>query len=843
MTCSKSIFPFVLMMAASGASAAQGGGFIVPLQIPTIQQAIDDPATVAGNEIVVSPGTDNEVITFGSKAIMLRSTAPLNPVAVVGLPPEDLRLPLQPHSEARPVPSSTEATAAERRSSPSAAAQVGGGDGDTCGSTTPTLVPVPGSVTIFGDSTGTTGPDLCVTSDPTFGNIWWTSFEITKCADVILDLCGTSPVLSPSWIFLAQCDDDGVGCSDFVISDFSDFKTCGDGNVTLGFFQLPPGTYYYPLLIDPALEGPFQVNISTTQVQCLGACCIPVAGTCTDDVEVVDCSADGQEFTFLGRCCELECRDPAGPEYDSFCVTLLSRVSIEDFATFAGTPGNPRVGNEVWGYTSPSGREYAIMGFTTGTGYVDVTDPANPVILEFINDGVNSIWRDMAIFGELAYVVAGSGDLTLMIVDLADIDAGNVRVAKTTDLGLGLTDSHNVYINAASATLYLPLSNLNSGNGLTALSLTDPLNPVLVGTWTDTDPFVRCHDVQVISYTDGPNAGKEIAFCFAESHGLKIVDVTDKAAMVTLSTLTYPGVEYCHQGWVSDDGQYVIFGDELDEYFGVVAQMRTLVADVSVLTAPTLAGTFEFDTCNIDHNQMVRGNLVFQANYSTGLHVLDFSSPPTLTQVAHFDTRPEDNVTDFLGAWGVFTDYASEIVVLSDRQRGLFVFAIGDPDDMVDTDGDGVPDGCDPCPDDNPDDTDGDGVCDSDDICPGFDDALDSDGDGVPDGCDICHGDNATGDSDGDGVCDSDDICPGGDDNVDENGNGVPDACDIESPTLAPPPHDILKNRYISIDTRGTIEINVGKEFDFRLTLTSTLVNGQQGNGPWWAGPPDAACL
>ncbi|HKK78942.1 MAG TPA: T9SS type A sorting domain-containing protein, partial [Phaeodactylibacter sp.] len=41
---------------------------------------------------------------------------------------------------------------------------------------------------------------------------------------------------------------------------------------------------------------------------------------------------------------------------------------------------------------------------------------------------------------------------------------------------------------------------------------------------------------------------------------------------------------------------------------------------------------------------------------------------------------------------------------------------------------------CDPggtCPDD-----DGDGVCNASDICPGFDDNVDSDGDGIPDGCD-----------------------------------------------------------------------------------------------------------
>ncbi|MCH7913529.1 MAG: hypothetical protein IH856_10910, partial [Deltaproteobacteria bacterium] len=99
-------------------------------------------------------------------------------------------------------------------------------------------------------------------------------------------------------------------------------------------------------------------------------------------------------------------------------------------------------------------------------------------------------------------------------------------------------------------------------------------------------------------------------------------------------------------------------------------------------------------------------------------------------------------------------------------------------------------------------------------------------------------------DSDGDGVPDECDLCPGEDDNVDVNGNGIPDACDVEAPILAPSPHDILKNRYISIDPRGANEINAGKDLDIRLTLTSTLVSGVTAVGSqWWANAPDADCI
>ncbi len=74
-------------------------------------------------------------------------------------------------------------------------------------------------------------------------------------------------------------------------------------------------------------------------------------------------------------------------------------------------------------------------------------------------------------------------------------------------------------------------------------------------------------------------------------------------------------------------------------------------------------------------------------------------------------------------------------------------------DDFDDFDGDGVPDGCDPCPADFGDDSDGDGSCDSDDLCAGDDDSGDSDHDGVCDDSDACIGDDASGDADGDGHC------------------------------------------------------------------------------------------
>ena len=126
---------------------------------------------------------------------------------------------------------------------------------------------------------------------------------------------------------------------------------------------------------------------------------------------------------------------------------------------------------------------------------------------------------------------------------------------------------------------------------------------------------------------------------------------------------------------------------------------------------------------------------------------------------------------------------------------------------VTDTDGDGVSDATDNCPNvpnanqadsDNdgigyacenqttPPDYDGDGVPDATDNCPAVanPDQRDGDGDGVGDACDATQ----SGDGDHDGIVDVADNCPTvpNPDQRDSNGNGIGDACDAPSATPTP---------------------------------------------------------
>jgi choice-of-anchor B domain-containing protein len=176
----------------------------------------------------------------------------------------------------------------------------------------------------------------------------------------------------------------------------------------------------------------------------------------------------------------------------------------------------------------------------------------------------------------------------------------------------------------------------------------------------------------------GPDTGhfnEEVCFSSNENH-LGIVDVTVKSSPLTLSTTTYMQLGYVHQGWLSEDHRFFLVGDETDEAsFGVPT--RTHVFDVSDLEAPDYVFAYEAAGVATDHNLYVLGNRVFEANYSSGLRILEFAdlANSELMEIAFFDTFPDNNDTNFSGAWGVYPFLPSGLILVSDITNGLFVLS------------------------------------------------------------------------------------------------------------------------------------------------------------------------
>lgn len=416
------------------------------------------------------------------------------------------------------------------------------------------------------------------------------------------------------------------------------------------------------------------------------------------------------------------------PAFDALGVTLLSQVTPQEFPT--GATG----ANDVWGYVSPQGREYAIVGLNVGTGFVDVTDPANPAIVAGIPDAT-SLWSDMAVYGDYVYNVNESGG-GMQVIDVSRIDEGIVTlVGALTDSAL--RTAHNVYVNPQSGFAYLCGAN-SPVQGLVAVDVSDPANPTMAGIWPSSPPSVYAHDVYVTSYDVCPYSGRsgpcEIAFAFCGGAGFYIVDVTDKADMTTIWSTTYPNIAYCHQGWLTEDKTHVLFGDELDES-GFNLLTTTHVVRVADLDNPEYLGTFHNSSSAIDHNLLIRGNYVFEANYTSGLRIYDISDLGNPQEIGYFDTFPSNNARMYDGAWGVYPHLPSGIVLISDMTGGLFVLnaseAVGCQADAHCTDGNPcTTDTCDPNGDCVHDLLPPDTLCEDGDVCT-IDGQCDGDGDCV----------------------------------------------------------------------------------------------------------------
>lgn len=371
-----------------------------------------------------------------------------------------------------------------------------------------------------------------------------------------------------------------------------------------------------------------------------------------------------------------------------------------DLAGFVTLPelGN-LVGNDIWGWTDPAdGKEYAIVGARSSAAFVDVTDATNPTVLGILpTDGLpDSIyWSDIKVDGHYAFIVYEGTDAGMQVFDLH-------RLRGLTGLPLELFDSdalyeevsntHNIWINEETDYAYLLGSNTcenseGDDGGLHMVDISDPLTPVFAGCALvenapedEVQASNYVHDTECIVY-DGPDSdysGSEICFG-ANENAIVIYDVTEKGAPAVLSKTTYPGARYTHQGSLTPDRNYLIFGDEEDEATDDVPT-TTYTLDVSDLDNPGTVKSHQAETASIDHNLYVHDDYIFQTNYAAGQRILQYTTEGLaegeMTEVAFFDTLPGVDINDFYGVWSNYYFEESNTLVVSGTESsvvGLFV--------------------------------------------------------------------------------------------------------------------------------------------------------------------------
>ena len=334
------------------------------------------------------------------------------------------------------------------------------------------------------------------------------------------------------------------------------------------------------------------------------------------------------------------------------------------------SPGGAN-GNDCWGYTSPSGREYALMGHQDGLAIVEVTIPNQATVIDFI-PGPESIWRDVKTYGTHAYIVTEGGQ-GVQVIDLSEVDQGVIDLVNTFGDGA----AHNVVIDEKSGLL----ARAGNGKGLIIHDLKiDPVNPEILSIW----PSAYVHDAQIHTFTKGPNVGRTVAFCCGGFNGgfvdpqLFIVDLSDPKNPIERSSIAYPFAGYSHQGWLADDERHFYLDDEFDETSnGLGTGMH--IFDINDLDEPEWIRRSTNGSSAISHNLYTRDGMIYAANYTSGLRIFDATNPRDPVETAWFDTFPDGDQGSYSGLWSVYCGFASRTIIASDMQRGLFVLSIGEP--------------------------------------------------------------------------------------------------------------------------------------------------------------------
>lgn len=310
--------------------------------------------------------------------------------------------------------------------------------------------------------------------------------------------------------------------------------------------------------------------------------------------------------------------------------------------------------SDIWGFTSPAGVEYAIIGQLNGTIFYNLADPSNPVEVGYIT-GPTSGTRDIKTYGSYVYISTEGGG-GLQIVDMIDPD--NPNLVNTWDEKFG--SAHNLFIDIDRGIGYA----CGTLEGMHLFDLfTDPVHPTQTKLWRSMFKYY-VHDLHVDDDT---------LWAMAINQGrMHVLANPDASTLMEVVDWGYPN-SATHSGWWHTDHRYFLTTDETNNG-------RLRIWDVSDKTNISQVGAYQAGTNTSIHNAYVRGDYAFLSYYTEGVRVVDVSDPTTPIEVAYYDTYAGTGLND--GNWGVYPFFESGILIASDIEGGLFVFSLDIPTDV-----------------------------------------------------------------------------------------------------------------------------------------------------------------
>ena len=364
-----------------------------------------------------------------------------------------------------------------------------------------------------------------------------------------------------------------------------------------------------------------------------------------------------------------KCEDGFAGEYPCNDYDLLTYFSLEDIG------GPDTTGSNCWGWVDPdTNKEYALRGTNKGVTFIDITNPAKATIIGTLKTTTeNNVIRDIKVFSSFAYIVSeapGHGMKIFSLGQLKDVKEPPVEFSSNENYSL-IGSAKNIIINETSGFAYILGTTRDNGS---PVFLDISKTPVAV----EKGFYIKdsyANNAEVITY-NGPDTDyidKEI-FVGSNDNNIVILDVTDKENPTEISTINYTNIGKTTRGSFTQDLNFFIIGDEKDEQNSAI-NTRSIVFDFTDLDNPIHSFDFEGTTNAIDVTSYINGNLLYQANTTAGVRILDVSDVENknIKEVGFFDTYPENNNQEKNGAWSVYPFLPSGNIIVSDFNKGFFV--------------------------------------------------------------------------------------------------------------------------------------------------------------------------
>lgn len=310
--------------------------------------------------------------------------------------------------------------------------------------------------------------------------------------------------------------------------------------------------------------------------------------------------------------------------------------------------------NEVWGYVDSNGTEYALVGRQDGFSVVSLADTLNPVQL-YSDTGANTIWRDIKTWQNYAYVISEAPE-GLEIYDLSYLPDSVVKLDRYNGDQFTFQSGHNLFVDENGRLFIFGSAYVGGSFETIILDLSvDPENPVELGFYDSS----YLHD----GYVRG-----DTLYGSAVNHGeLHIINISDASNPTLVSSRATAG-DFTHNAWLSDDGNTIFTTDEIVGGY-IVSYDLSQPNGIPELDRIRSRGRSNI----IPHNTHYYNGFLVTSYYTLGVSIVDASRPDNLVEVGYFDTSPNFSGGTFDGNWGAYPYLPSGLLLLSDRQEGLFV--------------------------------------------------------------------------------------------------------------------------------------------------------------------------